>query len=319
MKKLALLLVLCSPVMAQISTPAVVPTTTTPTVCSSFLYALTTASPWTIYGPTTGNACQVLGSGGGSFTAGGDLSGSSTSQQVIGINSVAIGTNSGLLNFTTGTPSFLATGTSGATVPLNNGNNNFSGDLTQSVAGAASTSGLTVTGTPATGSTTTDFPYWYFSPSGATPPTFNAGGHYIGISMANGFAGHIMDVWSFAGGNRFSLTSTGNMTLFGTLTNTSTTITYAATLAIPIGGGTERLTLTTGGVTSSTIAAGSDGQHLCLDVIQSSTTAQTIVWPANLHGVFTIGATLGKDNVQCFTYSGTSTAWLAESAGITNE
>ena len=78
-------LLLASPLSAQQSQSAVVPTTTTPTTCSTFLYALTTASPWTIYAPTTANGCQALGSGGGSFTA---LTGDATSTSTGGATTV---------------------------------------------------------------------------------------------------------------------------------------------------------------------------------------------------------------------------------------
>lgn len=54
---------------AQVSQPTISPTTTTPTSCGyGYFYALTTTSPYTIYGPNTGGTCQSLGTGSGSGT-----------------------------------------------------------------------------------------------------------------------------------------------------------------------------------------------------------------------------------------------------------
>jgi hypothetical protein len=95
-------------------------------------------------------------------------------------------------------------------------------------------------------------------------------------------------------------------------------VTYSASLTIPITNGCEILTLT-GNVTSSTIAAGTDGQRLCLDIVQNATTPYTFVFPAsNIVGTFTIGVTLGKRNQQCFVYSQSLGTWAAESWGIIN-
>jgi hypothetical protein len=41
--------------------------------------------------------------------------------------------------------------------------------------------------------------------------------------------------------------------------------------------------------------------------------------PSNVHGFMTVGATASKCNSQHFTYSTGATAWLADSAGVTNE
>jgi hypothetical protein len=60
---------------------------------------------------TLGSSCTVSGGGGG-FTAGQDLSGSSTAQTVIGINDVLLsGLGSGLYKFTSGVPSLAVAGT----------------------------------------------------------------------------------------------------------------------------------------------------------------------------------------------------------------
>lgn len=69
MKRIVLAILLLAPLgaLAQVSQPPIVQTASVPTVCFNFFYALTTTTPWTIYGPTASDACQVVGSGGGGF------------------------------------------------------------------------------------------------------------------------------------------------------------------------------------------------------------------------------------------------------------
>lgn len=196
-------------------------------------------------------------------------------------------------------------------------------------AAGATTSSAQWTGTLQSGSTTTPPQYYFDSSPGVNEPVFATLGTLVGLHVVSNTGQGLFDAYagitkefevSAGGTGYFNNNLTVNkITTSNAYISVPSTITYAAALTIPITDGLERLTLTTGGVTSSTIAAGTDGQRLCLDVIQSSTAAQTVVWPTNLHGAFTIGVTLGKDNVQCFTYSGTSTAWLAESAGVINQ
>jgi hypothetical protein len=57
------------PALAQVAQPVVSLTSTAPAFCGTdALYALTTTTPWTLYGPTVGYACQALGTGTGSGT-----------------------------------------------------------------------------------------------------------------------------------------------------------------------------------------------------------------------------------------------------------
>lgn len=70
MKYLAWVLFLLGlPALAQVAQPVVSLTSTAPAFCGTdALYALTTTTPWTLYGPTVGYACQALGTGTGSGT-----------------------------------------------------------------------------------------------------------------------------------------------------------------------------------------------------------------------------------------------------------
>lgn len=72
----------------------------------------------------------------------------------------------------------------------------------------------------------------------------------------------------------------------------------------------------TGNVTSSTLANGSQGQEVTLMIQQDPATARTWVWPANVFGGMTIGATLSKWNTQTFMKTGAN--WYATGPGTTN-
>ena len=109
------LLVLAIPAFGQQDEPPIHKTASTPTSCGvGYFYALTTASPWTIYGPTAAGACQALNAGSGTFTAlTGDATSTSTggATEVIGVHNIPLctsftPTNGQLFEYTTGgTPS----------------------------------------------------------------------------------------------------------------------------------------------------------------------------------------------------------------------
>jgi hypothetical protein len=148
--------------MAQVWAPPIVQTTTTPTACSTaFFYALTTTSPWTIYGPTAAGGCQVVGAGGGgSFTAlSGDAVSTSTggATTVKGVNNTilsALGTGVYWNTTSTGVPS-IATGSQLISVIPQATSTTF-GTVELGLPGAVNITslltwtGCTPTGTPAT-------------------------------------------------------------------------------------------------------------------------------------------------------------------------
>lgn len=79
----------------------------------------------------------------------------------------------------------VVTGTSGATIPLLNGVNTYSGASTFSAAGAASTPAIIGTGAVFTGGNgTTTFPYWLIQPSGTTAATtWSTNGTGLGMNL----------------------------------------------------------------------------------------------------------------------------------------
>jgi hypothetical protein len=98
----------------------------------------------------------------------------------------------------------------------------------------------------------------------------------------------------------------------------SETVTFSATPKFSILTRASIITLTAN-VTSFTLAAGADGQEKTLTFCQNVTGGFTVAPPANVRGFFTVGTTASKCSAQHFTYSAGQTAWLADSAGVTNE
>jgi hypothetical protein len=87
---------------------------------------------------------------------------------------------------------------------------------TFSVAGAASTPGLSVTGAPYTGgSATTNFPQFYVN-DGAGPTTFSTAGTEFGLNSPSGFTGNMADFHVNGGGSIFKVDYQGNLGLGGT-------------------------------------------------------------------------------------------------------
>lgn len=99
----------------------------------------------------------------------------------------------------------------------------------------------------------------------------------------------------------------------------SETVASSATPTFSSNTGASRIVVTAN-ITSFTLAAGVDGQHKCLNFVHDGTgTAYTVAPPSNVVGLFTIGSTASKRNVQCFTYWITDTVWAAEGPGVINE
>jgi hypothetical protein len=84
---------------------------------------------------------------------------------------------------------------------------------TFSVAGAASTPGMSITGAPYTGgSATTNFPQFYIN-DGAGPTTFSAAGTELGINSPSGFTGNFLDLHVNGGASIASINYLGALSL----------------------------------------------------------------------------------------------------------
>ena len=90
----------------------------------------------------------------------------------------------------------------------------------------------------------------------------------------------------------------------------SATPTFDASL-----GNTQKITLTDN-VTSSTLSNATAGETVNFIICQDATGSRTFVWPTNVLGGMTIGATLSKCSAQNFIFDGTNA--YALSAGVTN-
>jgi hypothetical protein len=90
----------------------------------------------------------------------------------------------------------------------------------------------------------------------------------------------------------------------------SATPTFDASL-----GNTQKITLT-GNVTSSTLSNASTGETINFIICQDATGSRTFVWPTNVKGGMTIGATLSTCSAQDFIFDGTNA--YAVSSGVTN-
>ncbi len=70
----------------------------------------------------------------------------------------------------------------------------------------------------------------------------------------------------------------------------------------------------TGSVTSSTLAAGANGQTINLVICQDATGSRAFVWPATVRGGGTIGSTASTCSSQRFTYVGALSKWVSAGA-----
>jgi hypothetical protein len=94
------------------------------------------------------------------------------------------------------------------------------------------------------------------------------------------------------------------------------TVTFSATPTFDASlGNTQKITLTDN-VTSSTLSNATAGQSINFLICQDATGSRTFVWPTNVLGGMTIGATLSKCSAQNFIFDGTNA--YALSAGVTN-
>lgn len=102
------------------------------------------------------------------------------------------------------------------------------------------------------------------------------------------------------------------------IVGSSETVTFSATPTFSTNTRASVITLA-GNVTSFTLGAGVGGQEKTLTFCQNATGGFTVAAPANVHGFMTVGTTASKCSAQHFVYSVGQTAWLADSAGVTNE
>jgi len=94
------------------------------------------------------------------------------------------------------------------------------------------------------------------------------------------------------------------------------TVTFSATPTFDASlGNTQKITLTDN-VTSSTLSNATAGETVNFIICQDATGSRTFVWPTNVLGGMTIGATLSKCSAQNFIFDGTNA--YALSAGVTN-
>lgn len=94
-------------------------------------------------------------------------------------------------------------------------------------------------------------------------------------------------------------------------------VTYSATPTFSTATCTSRIVLT-GNITSFTLAAGTEAQRKCIDIVQG-TGAYTVAGPTNVAGLFSVGTNSAKRNVQCFVYFGSDSSWLADTPGVINQ
>jgi hypothetical protein len=119
-------------------------------------------------------------------------------------------------------------------------------------------------------------------------------------------------VFRFARGGGYQtaiLNGSGWATSVNVVTFTATP-TFDASL-----GNTQKITLTDN-VTSSTLSNATAGETINFIICQDATGSRTFVWPTNVLGGMTIGATLSKCSAQNFIFDGTNA--YALSAGVTN-
>jgi hypothetical protein len=117
--------------------------------------------------------------------------------------------------------------------------------------------------------------------------------------------------------------TTINATTINGLPAVTTEVNAVAFSATPVLSSSTRVAanriVLTGNVTSSTIAAGADGQRMCVNVVQDAAGGRTFAWPANMLGAMTVGTVANKRSHQCFVYYAADAAWLADSAGVANQ
>jgi len=290
----------------------------------------------------SGNTSWVAQSGGGgSFTAGGDLGGTSTSQQVLYAGKAAGNVDylqfSGAASGVSPTITPVGSTNEGISFPmLGTGSVNISGGATDNVL-LNLTSTYTSTSFQITNSASGGHQYQFSATN--SPQAFTVYDNTSGNVVMEG-SGRVVSVlqngvYAWNGGVTYASTSydtglsrisagivgVGNGTqgnLSGAIEanqfdNAVATITYSATPALLATNGLQTITLS--GNAAPTITGLSAGQRVTFEICQNSTGGYTWTWPAAVHGGMTIGTTASTCSIQSFdSFNGTTL--VAENAGI---
>lgn len=91
-------------------------------------------------------------------------------------------------------------------------NSTHTGFITIGYSGTASQGALTLTGTPFAGTGTTSTPLLYLNNNATQPTSWNVNGTYIGLDIASGFTGRIIDARNGTGGALLVVSATGGIT-----------------------------------------------------------------------------------------------------------
>lgn len=172
------------------------PSLTTPTLGVA---TATSINKMAITAPATSSTLAVAD--GKTFTASNTLTLTATDGSTL-----AIGAGGTLAS-----AAYVATGTSGGTVGLLNGNWTRSGTETVTTAGATSAPALVFTGAPFAGTATTSMPLVDINVSGATARTGqNTNGTLFGMNAADTYNGYLVD-FSKGGASKFSIDANGGV------------------------------------------------------------------------------------------------------------
>ena len=149
----------------------------------------------------------------------------------------------------------------------------------------------------------------------ATTPTLCSTGQAATGILANG---NSTGCATYAPMAAPSFTTQATAPKFIGVISSETDISFSATPTFPATANLIYMSLT-GNVTSSTLAPGANGQSMTFVLCQDATGSHTFVWPANVRGGMTLGATASKCSSQMFTYVNALPSWVAATSGTTGE
>lgn len=119
-------------------------------------------------------------------------------------------------------------------------------------------------------------------------------------------------------GNASGTLSLSKLTASTRVTEGVNSVTFSATPTFDSAlGNTQQITLT-GNVTSSTLSSLAAGQQIDFIICQDATGSRTFVWPTNVSGGMTIGATASRCSAQSFRVNAAGTKAYATSSGVIN-
>jgi hypothetical protein len=151
-----------------------------------------------------------------------------------------------------------------------------------------------------------------------TAPTLNAttGLQVNGVALASTNLSDTSSIARLSSSNVFTAQQTAPN--FVGVIGSESDITFSATPTFSATVNLNYMSLT-GNVTSSTLAAGKNGQSISFVLCQDATGSRTFTWPSTVRGGMTIGSTASKCSSQMFIYTNALSKWIAVNAGITNE